>query len=264
MANVNAKFATGRLESLKQSTILDGCADINLDSAYDIYNTMIKLFINGNFDPIFNSPSFNDLMTNERRELLKNGRKYFNLCLGNGGIDNWTSYASKFCGDDYDLCFINVFKNFDTLLTILRYGKEDSMELLSNLDNYKGNFDGSIIDQLRLFFPNEKILVQAMTEMGQKTNAFSQYSDNYKSILCKYANGILYNKENGEYNFRSPLSIALDVREKITGENDPYTFSYEKYSEIISNANDFTDAIMDLSSDYVLKNKVIEHANYNI
>lgn len=262
MENINTKFATGRLELLKQSAILDNCAGINFDSSYDIYNSVIRLFVEGNFDPIYNSPAFKDLTTDERRKLLKDGRKYIELCMGNGGIGNWAEYASKYCGDDYDLCFISIFRNFDILLTILRYGKEGSMELLSSLNSSKGDFEGSIIDELKLYFPDENIMIQAMIEMGQRTNAFSQYPDSYKRLLCKFSNGVLYIKENDEYLFRSPLSIALDVRKKISGETIPDTFDYDKYKELINDPDEFTDAIMSLSYDNMVKSNNFEQLGH--
>ena len=253
MENINTKFATGRLESLKQGTILEKCAEINLDSAYDVYDSMIKLFANGNFDPVFNSPAFVDLNTDERRELLKKGRQYLGLCFSGGKIDNWAEYAANKCGDDFDLCFINAFRNFDTLLTILRYGKEDSMNLIAGLREENSDFDGSIIDELRMYFPDDATLIQAMIEMGQSTNHFAQYSNNYKRLLCQFADGILYNKEKDTYSLRSPLSIALDVRKKITGESNPDTFSFDKYGEMIKDSEAFTEAIMSLSYDRTFK-----------
>ena len=249
MENINSKFATGRLELLKQGTILEKCADLNLDSAYDIYDSMIKLFVNGNFDPVFNSPAFIDLNTDERRELLKKGRQYFSLCFSNCDIGSWAEYAQKNCGDDFELCFLNVFRNFDTILTILRYGKEDSMRLLEGLEVSNGNFDGSIIDEMRMYFPDDKTLIQAMVEMGQSTNKFAQYPDSYKRLLCQFSDGILYKKDNGKYLLRSPLSIALDVRKQITGETNPDTFNFDKYGEMIKDSDVFVEAILSLSYD---------------
>lgn len=252
MENINAKFATGRLEALKQGAIIDDCENINFDSNYGLYNSMINLFTNGYFDPIFNSPAFNGLSTEERRELLKKGREHIDLCFDKGGIANWAEYASvRYC-DDFDLCFMNVFKNFDTLLNILRYGKEDSVELLETLKSSQGDFDGSIFDELKLYFNNDDvILTQAMVAMGQKSNKFNQYSDGQKRLLCQYANGILYNSEDYKkgYSLRSPISIALDIREKITGKNHNDDFSFDEYGILLVDDETFTEAVMDLSNE---------------
>jgi len=250
MENINSKFATNRLETLKQCTILDDCCNINFDNNYDLYNSMIKLFADGNFDAVFNSSAFNDLNTDERRMLLENGRKYLYLCFGQGGIDNWPEYASSKYGGDFDLCFINVLKNFDILLTILRYGKEDSMNLLSSLNESRENKDYSIIDELRMFFPKNDILIQSMIEMGQSTNAFSLYPDSYKRLLCEFSDGLLYEKrDDNEFVLKSPLSVSLCINKKINGDADIDTFSYDEYKKAISDNEQFTDAIMGIYYD---------------
>ena len=187
MENINAKFATGRLEALKQGTIIDDCENINFDSNYGLYNSMINLFTNGYFDPIFNSPAFNELSTEERRELLKKGREHIDLCFDKGGIANWAEYASvRYC-DDFDLCFMNVFKNFDTLLNILRYGKEDSVEFKTD---HFSEF-AIIIDDLNGEIPSEvKSVLKAPAEQTRALRTISNDLDVWDgSVASRFSLG---------------------------------------------------------------------------
>lgn len=246
MEEVNVKFATGRLESLINATILENCSSINFDSAYGLYDSMISLFSAGRFDSIFNSPAFTDLNTDERRNLLKSGRKYLNLCFGNGGVGNWADYAAKHYSGDFDLFFMQLLDNFDLLLTVLRYGKEDSMDFLSELDSIKGNFDESIFDKLRLSFPNKSTLIQSLIMLGQKSNMFSEYPIAYKKSLCENPNGVLFTSDGENIDIKSPFSVSFDIYSSITGETNPDKFNYDKFKKCLKDSELYNYAVESL------------------
>jgi hypothetical protein len=145
------------------------------------------------------------------------------------------------------MCLINVLRNFDNLLTILRYGGEDSLRMISSFVDDKILEDGSMFDKLNVYFPNNAVLTQAMIELGQPTNNFSRYSNKYKKLLCENADGVLYTRENNLYSFRSPYSIASDITRIIKGKITTDYFDYDKYHELISDESLFIDALFSLS-----------------
>lgn len=249
MENENIKSYSLQLDDFENNVILNKLADIDLDSDsnFGLYDTIIKSFIDGDFDTIYNSKAFNGLSNEEKSELLKKGKLYINLCFSKGGTSNWYEYCSKNFYEDSRMCLINILRNFDNLLTILRYGGEDSLRMISSFVDDKILEDGSMFDKLNEYFPNNAVLTQAMIELGQPTNNFSRYSNKYKKLLCENADGVLYIRENNLYSFRSPYSIALDVTRIINGKIITDYFDYDKYHELISDESLFIDALFSLS-----------------
>lgn len=247
MENRNIKSYSIQLDDFENSIVLNKLSDIDLDSTYGLYDAIIKSFVNGDFDTIYNSRAFTDLTVEEKSDLLKVGRQYINLCFGKGGYSNWTEYASNNFNGDSRLCVINILKNYDNLLTILRYGGEDSLRMISSFVDESILEDGSMFDRLNVYFPNDTILIQSMIEMGQPTNNFSRYPNKYKKLLCENADGVLYLKEKDTYTFRSPYSVANDITRAINGKLSIDEFNYDEYHKLISDESLFIDALFILT-----------------
>ena len=258
MENKNNKSYSRQLSDFENSIILNKCESIDFDSEYSLYDHIIKAFSNGELDVIYNSSVFNDLSVDEKSNLLKDGRRYFDLCFAKGGIDNWSEYCSNKFNGDSSLCVMSVLKNFDSLLTILRYGGEDALRMLMSFVD--SSSDESIFDTLAVYFPNKEIFEQAMIELGQSDTNYSCYSNKYKKLLCEYADGVLYKKEGNDYSFRSALSVGLDIRRIITGEDDFDTFNFDDYRKLISDESLFVEALSTLS----LENNMLDDIRINI
>ena len=247
MGYKNIKSYSTQLDDFEDSVILNNLSDIDLDSDYGLYDAIVKSFVNGDFDTIYNSSAFNNLSNEEKSNLLKIGRRYINLCFGKGGYSNWIEYASNNFNGDCRLCVINILKNFDNMLTILKYGGEDPLRMISSFVDESVLEEGSMFDRLNVYFPDDNILIKSMIELGSPTNNFSRYPNKYKKLLCENADGVLYLKENDTYTIRSPYSVANDITRAINGKLSIDEFNYDEYHKLISDESLFIDALFILT-----------------
>lgn len=218
-----------RLEQMKQATILNCLADIDLDSDLDLYDTMIHIFTEGKIDDAFYSPMFKDMDMPLKRELLDKGKKYLPLCFFGGSPDYWVDSIEGSSFEDPDLICGKILDNYNFILEVIKDYGEDILELLNRIQKTKMFSSNVLIDYLRNVFDDDDLLKEVLLEMTKKDGDYSDFTDSQKAILFMYPEGILF-EENEDGDKKGRISV-LELNNKI---ND-YTDFYVDFEDIISN-----------------------------
>lgn len=225
--NSRVEESVKRLEQLKQATILDCLADIDLNN--DLYDAMIHKFAEGKIDDAFYSPMFKDMDISFRRELLDKGKKYLSLCFFEGSPDCWVDSIEGSSFEDPDLICGKILDNYNFILEVIKDYGEDILELLNRIQKTKMFSSNVLIDYLRNVFDDDALLKEVLLEMTKKDGDYSDFTDSQKAILFMYPEGILF-EENEDGDKKRRISV-LELNNKI---ND-YTDFYVDFEDIISN-----------------------------
>lgn len=240
-----------RLEQLKQATIINYLAYIDLDNDLDLYDTMIHLFIDGKLDNAFYSPMFDNMERSKKMELLELGRKYASLCFFGGNPSYWTDSIEGLSLKDYDLICMKILDNFNYLLEIARDGGVEALEQLKRFQSTKLFSDNIVIDYLRGKFDNDELLKQAIIDVSKKDGDYQGFSDIQKAIMFVYPDGVLYEGEGDEKKRLSISKLMEKVDDKISSNKSYSPMIFPSFNHSLKDSL-FEEIITDIYMDYSL------------
>jgi len=218
------------LEFLKQKTILNNLASIDLDNKIDLYDKLMAEFAAGNLDSVFVSPALDGLSTEESKELLKQARKYIALIFSRGDIQRWLESVEGVTLGDYELVCMKILNNFNFLLQQLRSDRKHALDRLMNFREFGFGDESSVIERLRCGFYSSEALDKVLEELANNDGEYSRFSDEHMSILCTMPEGTLYtfdeNKKPVLYNFIDIQQLIVFKMEEL--EIDELTENYFK------------------------------------
>lgn len=205
-----------RLEKLKQATIINFTENINYNNKLELYDTLIKNVLSGNFNDIFLSNNEND------KETFELAQKYSSLCFYEGDSSYWLDSVEGVYLSDVDLVTAKILDNYDFLLRLAKEGKEESLkELLGfqKTDIYSGR---TIVDYLRNVFINDDVLVDIIKAMSDKNSSYKEFTTEQKALLCLNPEGVLYktNEDNSVELIPSDRLLS-EVKISLLGEDNP-------------------------------------------
>lgn len=245
------RISTKRLEQLKQATIINYLAYIDLDNDLDLYDVMIHLFIDGKLDDAFYSPMFDNMEKRDKYDLLELGREYASLCFFGGNPSYWTDSIEGLSLKDYDLICMRLLDNFNYMLEIARDGGVEALEQLKRFQNTKLFSDNIVIDYLRGIFDDDELLKQAIIDVSKKDGDYQGFSDIQKAIMFVYPDGVLYEGE-GEGKKRLPISKLMEkVDEKISSNKSYSPMIFPSFNQSLKDSL-FEEIITDIYMDYSL------------
>ena len=242
------RVSTKRLEQLKQATIINYLANIDLENDLDLYDAMIHLFIDGKLDDAFYSPMFDNMERSKKKELLELGRDYASLCFFGGNPSYWTDSIEGLSLKDYNLICMRILDNYNYMLEIARDGGVEALEQLKKIQNTKLFSDNVLIDYLRGVFDDDELLKQSIIDVSKKNGDYQGFNDIQKAILFVYPDGVLYEGE-GEQKRRIPVSELLKkIEEKMSSNYDDSDMPLSSFDNSL-----FEEIIVDIYFDFSMK-----------
>lgn len=217
-----------RLEAIKIELILKDLSELDLDSEYDLYDSLLyKTFVEGEFDDVFLSDNIKKLDKDRRQEVIGLARKYNSLCFYNGDFNSWMDSIEGVTGSDYDLISIKLLDDFDYLMRLAKNGGEDVLKFLNKFQTVDQFRNGAVIDMLRSrkSMDDKKdlyddILETVLIEMSKVDGIYKDFTDTQKIIMCDNLDGIIYRKQdNGEYDIVPVDELKKSILEEF-GEDD--------------------------------------------
>lgn len=245
------RISTKRLEQLKQATIINYLAYIDLDNDLDLYDVMIHLFIDGKLDGAFYSPMFDNMEKRDKYDLLELGREYASLCFFGGNPSYWTDSIEGLSLKDYDLICMRLLDNFNYMLEIAKDGGVEALEQLKRFQNTQLFSDNIVIDYLRGIFDDDELLKQSIIDVSKKDGDYQNLTDIQKAFLFVYPDGVLFEENNGEKKRLPASELWKKMEEKISSDSNYSLMIGSSLDSSLKNSI-FEDLIADIYIDYSL------------
>ncbi len=240
-----------RLERLKQATILNYLDSINLNHPMELYDTMMKHLLKGDFDFDFLSDSLLGIDEEEKQEIFQLVRRYKNLCFYMGDASYWADSIEGVYLTDLDLVCMKLLDNFDFLLGLARDGGEDALKLLSSFLTGDMSVNGSVVDYLRNSFINDTVLKEVIIEMAKEDGMYKGLSDIQKEVLCTFPEGTLYHIKGDKVQMINSDELVKKIQTSYFGSEIEDFKDLESLSKLLSNEESFENVILDI---YYLEN----------
>lgn len=235
-----------RLEQLKQATIVNYLSDINLDDDLDLYNTMIRVFVEGKLDDEFYSPAFQNMDVVEKRKIQELGKKYLSLCFYDGNPNCWTDSIEGLTLEDYDFICMKIFDNYNFILEVIRKYGVEVVEQLKDIQDTEIFADKMAVDYLRDVFGDDYLLGRILHDVSKKDGSFEGLKASQKAVLFMYPEGILFDNKR---NIKRRVSVRK-LKDKIIN----YVYDSDDFVNNLDDVDDsyFESIISSIYLDYIL------------
>jgi len=259
ITNESVKESAKRLEEMKKATLLRFLDEIDLDDEISLYDAMIEHFTNGELDDCFYSPVLKGLSDTDKKKLMSLTHEYESLCFYQRSADYWLDSIEGVSINDFDLIALKLLDNYNFLLDIAKDGGKETLEQMKKFQDCDGYSDCSVVEYLRNTFAADEILKAVLIEMGKKDSLYNVFTDEQKANLCSFPEGTLYFFDgNSGIKFSSPILLALEIHQRITGDNLDNTdksseFLFKELAEALRKEPSFHEVVTDMSFDYANK-----------
>lgn len=234
------------LEKLKQETIVHYLDEIDANSDMDLYDKMLDHLFQGDFDQLLEDSALN---SDDRNKILDLARKYSCLCFFQGDINYWADSIEGVYLNDLDLVCLKLLDNYHFLIQLAAEGGEDVLKQLVAFQKTDMASESAIIDYLRNTFYDDDTLKKVLQNISKVDGDYSIFTDEQKSILCTYPDGILYHLTDDN---KVNLVSVKELEEKMRGDiinDEEFDFSLLN-SYLKSDIDTFEKMILDIYYDY--------------
>ena len=259
VTNESVKESTKRLEEMKKTTLLKFLDEIDFDDEISLYDVMIEHFTNGELDDSFYSPVFKGLADTDKKKLTSLAHEYLPLCFYQGNYEYWLDSVEGLSINDFDLIALKILDNYSFLLGIAKDGGKEALEQMRKFQDCDGYSDCSVVEYLRNTFASDEILRAVILEMSKEDSQYNVFTDEQKASLCSFPEGTLYFFDgNSGIKFSSPIFLALEINQRITGENldskeKSADILFKELADALRKEPSFNEVVTDMSFDYANK-----------